>query len=224
MSAEDNTEQAVEAPKYTPKQIKDATTKEAVLKALLDQVDTAYKAARADVQAMLDEQQKTTGGTKFEATLPDGTKVGDVRLSGGEKAAKITDEQAFVEWAHKQFPSEAMTRLVRPVPARLVKGVQPKFVALLLEQMTAAGVAQVHDAETGELFDVPGVEIKPSRARTHSVNFTRASKVKRAGRDLVADAWRSGILAPIVLPALAPPPPAPTAAAAPQADESEAAA
>ncbi|GHG46618.1 hypothetical protein GCM10018980_25710 [Streptomyces capoamus] len=172
---------------------------------------------------MLDEQQRTTGGTKFDATLPDGTKVGDVRLSGGEKAAKITDEQAFVEWAHKTFPSEAITKLVRPVPARLVKAVQPKFVALLLEQMTAAGVAQVHDAETGELFDVPGVEIKPSRARTHSVNFTRASKVKRAGRELVADAWRSGILAPIVLPALAPP--APTAAPAPAAaDESEAAA
>ncbi|GGW19892.1 hypothetical protein GCM10010501_60480 [Streptomyces libani subsp. rufus] len=218
-----STEQAVEAPKYTPAQIKAATTKEAVLKALLDQVDTAYKAARADVQAMLDEQQRTTGGTKFDATLPDGTKVGDVRLSGGEKAAKITDEQAFVEWAHKTFPSEAITKLVRPVPARLVKAVQPKFVALLLEQMTAAGVAQVHDAETGELFDVPGVEIKPSRARTHSVNFTRASKVKRAGRELVADAWRSGILAPIVLPALAPP--APTAAPAPAAaDESEAAA
>ncbi|MFD7068514.1 hypothetical protein ACFV97_14965 [Streptomyces sp. NPDC059913] len=223
MSTEESAEQAVEAPKYTAAQVKAATTKEAVLKALLDQVDKAYKDARADVQAMLDEQQRTTGGTKFDASLPDGTKVGDVRLSGGEKAAKITDEQAFVEWAHKTFPSEAMTRLVRPVPARLVKAVQPRFVALLLEQMTAAGVAQVHDAETGELFDVPGVEIKPSRARTHSVNFTRATKVKRAGRELVADAWRSGILAPIVLPALAPPPAA-TTAAAPQADESEAAA
>jgi hypothetical protein len=223
VSTEESTEQAVEAPKFTAAQIKAATTKEAVLKALLDQVDKAYKDARKDVQAMLDEQQRTTGGTKFEATLPDGTKVGDVRLSGGETAAKITDEQAFVEWAHKQFPSEAITKLVRPVPARLVKGVQPRFVTLLLEQMTAAGVAQVHDAESGELFDVPGVEIKPSRARTHSVNFTRASKVKRAGRELVADAWRSGILAPIVLPALAPP--APTAAPAPAAaDESEAAA
>jgi hypothetical protein len=223
VSVEESTEQAVEAPKYTPAQIKAATTKEAVLKALLDQVDKAYKDARKDVQAMLDEQQRTTGGTKFDATLPDGTKVGDVRLSGGETAAKITDEQAFVEWAHKTFPSEAITKLVRPVPARLVKGVQPRFVTLLLEQMTAAGVAQVHDAETGELFDVPGVEIKPSRARTHSVNFTRETKVKRAGRELVADAWRAGILAPIVLPALAPP--APPAAPAPAAaDESEAAA
>ncbi|MFD9600229.1 hypothetical protein [Streptomyces sp. NPDC059970] len=222
MSTEESTEQAVEVPKYTPAQIKAATTKEAVLKALLDTVDKAYKVARTDVQAMLDEQQKTTGGTKFDASLPDGTKVGDVRLSGGEAAAKITDEQAFVEWAHKAFPSEAVTKLVRPVPARLVKGVQPRFVTLLLEQMTAAGVAQVHNEETGEILDVPGVAIKPSRARTHSVNFTRASKVKRAGRDLVADAWRAGTLAPIVLPALAPPPAA-TPAAAPD-DESEAAA
>ncbi|MFF0630359.1 hypothetical protein [Streptomyces sp. NPDC004296] len=223
MSAEESTERAVEAPKYTPAQIKAATTKEAVLKALLDQVDKAYKDARKDVQAMLDEQQRTTGGTKFDATLPDGTKVGDVRLSVGEATAKIIDEQAFVEWAHRTFPSEAITKLVRPVPARLVKAVQPRFVTLLLEQMTAAGLAQVHNEETGEVLDVPGVEIKPSRARTHSVNFTRESKVKRAGRDLIADAWRSGTLAPIVLPALAPP--APPAAPAPAAvDESEAAA
>ncbi|MCM2420282.1 hypothetical protein [Streptomyces sp. RKAG293] len=219
MSAEKSTEQAAEAPKYSAEQIRSATTKEAVLKALLDQVDTAYKVARTEVQAMLDEQQRTTGGTKFDASLPDGTKVGDVRLSSGEAAAKILDERAFVEWAHKTFPSEAVTRLVRPVPARLVKGVQPRFVTLLLERMTAAGKAQVHNEETGEILDVPGVEIKPSRARTHSVNFTRESKVKRAGRELVAEAWRAGILAPIVLPALAPP-----AAPAAPVDESEAAA
>ncbi|MFH8403760.1 hypothetical protein ACH4FX_03155 [Streptomyces sp. NPDC018019] len=208
MSTSEETEQQVEAPKFTAAQIKAATTKEAVLKALLDQVDKAYKDARKEVQAMLDEQKRTTGGTKFDACLPDGTKVGDVRLSGGEAAAKITDEQAFIEWAHRTYPSEAVTKLVRPVPARLVKSVQPKFVTLLLERMTAAGVPQVFDEETGEILDVPGVSIVPARARTHSVNFTRASKGKRAGRDLVAEAWRAGALAPIALPALAPAPPA----------------
>ncbi|MFI9203307.1 hypothetical protein [Streptomyces sp. NPDC053048] len=199
-------EQTPGAPKYTPAEIKAATTKEAVLKALFDQIEKAYEAARTDVQAMLDEQQKTTGGTKFDAMLPDGTKVADIGLTGGEPAAKITDPQAFNTWARERFPSEAVTRLV--------KSVQPRFVELLLDQMTAAGVAQVVDEETGEVLDVPGVEIKATRKRSHSVRFTRQSKTRpKAGRDLVAEAWREGKLAALVLPALAP---------ASSADESEA--
>ncbi len=203
-----STEQTPTAPKYTPEQIRKATTREAVLKALLDQVEEAYETARTDVQAMLDEQQMTTGGTKFEATLPDGTKVGDVGLTGGEPAAKVTDEKAFAAWARERFPSEAVTRLV--------KTIQPAFRELLLDQMTAAGVAQVVDEETGEVLDVPGVEIKATRRRSHSMRFTRKSKARpMGGRDLVAAAWRDGKLAALVLPALAPAPPA---------DESEAAA
>ncbi|MFF2922754.1 hypothetical protein ACFVTP_10175 [Streptomyces celluloflavus] len=201
-------EQAVEAPKFTPEQVRAATTREAVLKALLDQVEDAYETARTDVQAMLDEQQRLSGGTKFDACLPDGTKVGDVGLTGGEPAAKVTDERAFADWARERFPSEAVTKLV--------KTVQPRFVKLLLDQMTAAGVAQILDEETGEVLDVPGVEIKATRRRSHSMRFTRKSKTRpKDGRALVADAWRVGVLAPIVLPALAPAPPA---------DESEAAA
>lgn len=194
-------EQTPAAAKFTPEQIKAATTREAVLKALLDQVEDAYETARTDVQAMLDEQQKLSGGTKFDACLPDGTKVGDVGLTGGEPAAKVTDERAFAEWARERFPSEAVTRLV--------KTVQPAFVELLLDQMTAAGVAQIVDEETGEVFNVPGVEIKATRKRSHRLTFMRASKTRPVdGRALVAEAWRSGVLAPIVLPALAPAPPA----------------
>ncbi|MFH8345038.1 hypothetical protein [Streptomyces sp. NPDC018045] len=194
-------DQTSEAPKYTPAQIKAATTREAVLKALLDQVEAAYETARTDVQAMLDEQQKLSGGTKFEAVLPDGTKVGDIGLTGGEPAAKITDERAFAAWARERFPSEAVTKLV--------KTVQPAFVGRLLDQMTAAGAARIVDEETGEVLDVPGVEIKATRRRSHSVRFLRKSKARpKDGRALVAEAWRAGVLAPIVLPALAPAPPA----------------
>lgn len=202
-----STENTPEAPKYSPAQIKAATTREAVLKALLDQVEEAYEDARTEVQAMLDEQQKLSGGTKFDAALPDGTKVGDIGLTGGEPAAKIVDESAFVTWARERFPSEAVTKLV--------KSVQPAFVSGLLDEMTAAGAARVVDEETGEVLDVPGVEIKATRKRSHRLTFSRKSKTRpKDGRALVAEAWRAGDLAPIVLPALAPAPPA---------DESEAA-
>ncbi|MGW1770665.1 hypothetical protein [Streptomyces sp. NPDC002104] len=202
------TQPTTSAPKFSPDEIRAAATREAVLKALLDQIEAAYETARTDMQAMLDEQQKTTGGTKFEATLPDGTKVADIGLTGGEPAAKVTDERAFAAWARARFPSEAVTTLV--------KSVQPKFVELLLDQMTAAGVAQIVDEDTGEVLDVPGVEIAATRRRSHSVRFLRKSKARPTdGRALVGAAWRSGSLAPIVWPALAPAPPA---------DESEAAA
>ncbi|MEW2573620.1 hypothetical protein [Streptomyces sp. NPDC047070] len=193
-------EQTPEAPKYTPAQIKAATTREAVLKTLLDQVKDAYETARTDVQAMLDEQQKTTGGTKFEASLPDGTKVADIGLTGGEPAAQIVDEQLFVEWARAEFPEHAVTKLV--------KTVRPAFVELLLGQMTAAGVAQVVNEDTGQVHDVPGVAIKATRKRSHSVRFARRTKARADGRELIAAAWRAGALAEHVLPALAPAPPA----------------
>jgi hypothetical protein len=85
----------------------------------------------------------------------------------------------------------------------VIREVRPTFQALLLAEMTAAGVTKWVDKDTGEVHDVPGVEIKPARARTHSVTFTRASKkLPGGGRELVRAAWRGGALSE-ALPALA---------------------
>lgn len=170
--------------------VRDATTREAVLKALLDKVKSAYEEARTDVQHLLDVQQRTTGGRQFEATLPDGKKVGTIGLTGGEPAAQIVDREAFVAWCRAEYPAEAVTRIV--------KDVQAAFVSRLLDEMTAAGVTQIVDVETAEVHDVPGVEIRPTRSRSHSLRFGKA------GRELVEAAWRTGELAPLILPALAP--------------------
>ncbi|MFF3353353.1 hypothetical protein ACFYWN_12010 [Streptomyces sp. NPDC002917] len=170
--------------------VKDATTREAVLKALLDEVKEAYEAARTDVQYLLDRQEQATGARQFGAALPDGTKLGTVSLTGGSPAAVVTDDEAFTAWAREAFPAEARTRIV--------KDIQPAFVKRLLAEMTAAETTQVCNPETGEVHDVPGVQIKATRARSHSVRFTKT------GRELVADAWRTGALAPLILPALAP--------------------
>ncbi|MFE0877285.1 hypothetical protein ACFW4X_20920 [Streptomyces smyrnaeus] len=173
--------------------VKSATTREAVLKALLDEVKEAYEEARTDVQHLLDQQEKATGARQFAAALPDGTKVGTVSLSGGDPAAQIVDEDAFTEWAREAYPAEAVTRIVKTVNAA--------FTAKLLEEMTAAGVAA--DPATGEA--VPGVEIKATRRRSHSVRFSPKSKTNPGGgRALVGEAWRRGELASLVLPALAP--------------------
>lgn len=177
-------------PSPDPAAIKEATTREAVLKALLDEVKAAYEEARTEVQHHLDAAQQTSGARQFSAALPDGTQVGTISLTGGEPAAQITDEDAFTEWARAAFPSERVTRIVRSV--------QAAFTSRLLDEMTAAGAAQVVDPESGEVHEVPGVEIRPTRKRSHSVRFAKA------GREAVGEAWRRGELAPLALPALVP--------------------
>jgi hypothetical protein len=192
--------------------VKDATTREAVLKALLDTIDAEYKTARAQVQAALERQQKATGGTKFEATLPDGTKVGTVTLTGGEPEAKVTDRAAFIEWARNAYPTERETKVITR-EVQMIKSIRPAFEAQLLAQMTAAGVARVVqpaqvDETTGEVtgddvvHEVPGVEIKATRKKSHSVNFLKKGGAW-VGRQIIAEQWRTGALAAIILPALA---------------------
>ena len=176
--------------------VRAATTREAVLKALLDEVKAAYEEARTEVQHALDAQQQGTGGTAFTATLPDGTKIGKIALSDPKPEAKILDREAFVTWAREVCPSsERITRIV--------KDVQPAWITKILGEMTAAQAAEVEivDETTVEIVkhSPPGVEIKASRAKTHSLRYAKG------GRDLVAEAWRRGELAELALPALAPP-------------------
>ncbi|MYY08801.1 hypothetical protein GT204_07760 [Streptomyces sp. SID4919] len=185
-----------------PHHVRDAVAREAALGALLDEVKAAYAAARTDVQAMLDQQHKATGTTKVDALLPDGTRVGSISRTGGESAAAVVDIDAFTAWVRDTYPSEHVVR-VRPV--EITTSVQPAFAAQILAQMTAAGAARIVDETTGEVHDVPGVAIKPSRSSSHRLTYTRKSKSSpQDGRALVAEAWRSGVLAPVVLPVLAP--------------------
>lgn len=165
--------------------IRDAAAREAVLRALYDAIGDELKAARAEVQAGLDE----LGVTGVPATLPDGTQVAKIALTDPKPAAVITDEQQFLGWVRDHHPA-GTDNIVR----RFVTEIRPAFRDALLAEMTAAGVAQWCDRETGEVYDVPGVEIRATRARSHSVRFDKT------GRADVAAAWQSGELAHLVLP------------------------
>lgn len=162
--------------------VKRAVAEEAVLKALLDAIDAEYKAKRAEVQALLEEAKSETGLTSVAAQLPDGTVVAKVSVTGDpQPEARVVDEKAFLAWVRQVHPQQ--------VHSRLVVTVREAFEKSLLAEMTAAGVARWVDRETGELHDVPGVELKPTRSSTHSVRF------EKTGRDAIADAWRTGRLA-----------------------------
>ncbi|MFJ7337849.1 hypothetical protein ACIQUU_31950 [Streptomyces sp. NPDC101116] len=188
-----------------PASVRDAVTRQAVLGALLDQIKDAHKDAKREADDLLERQYKAGGTTKTDAQLPDGTKVGSVSRQGGERPAQITDEESFRAWVRDTYPTE---HVVEIIPAQVVTTVRPGFAGKVLAEATATGAARYVDQATGVVHDVPGVEIRPSRAAQHRMTYTRGSKAQPlTGRQLVAAAWREGALAALVLPALDPAPP-----------------
>ncbi|MEE1735937.1 hypothetical protein PUR49_05330 [Streptomyces sp. BE147] len=158
---------------------------EAALKTLADTVLDRLKAVKAEMQEAL-----TAGGVgKVDATLPDGRKVAVISRTDSKPAAVITDPAAFLDWVRTAAPTEVTTRLVTEV--------RPAYTTAILAEMTAAGTAEVSDKETGVVDAVPGVEIRATRSTTHSVRPTKT------GRELIAEAWRTGALSHLNLPQIA---------------------
>lgn len=158
---------------------------EAALKALADEIGEQLKAVKVEMQAALD----ASGATRVTAALPDGTKVATVSMTEPKPTAVVVDDAAFREFVRATAPGE--------ISVRLVTEVRPAYATAVLADMTAAGVARWVDTGTGEVHDVPGVEVRATRARGHSV------RPVDGGREAIAAAWRAGTLAGLVLPQLA---------------------
>lgn len=168
--------------------LRELAREEATLKALADVVTDRLKAVRAETQAALDSAEQETGTRQVAAQLLDGKSVATISLTDPKPEAKVTDADAFKAWVMEAFPGE--------IERQFVAEVRSAFLQKVLDEMTAAGVARVVDKETGELHDVPGVEVKATRSRNHSLRF------KPGGREDIAQAWQEGALA---LPGLAVP-------------------
>lgn len=168
--------------------LREAAARETYLKTLLDVVGDAYKTARAETQQALDAAAQESGTRQAAVSLPDGPDIATVSLSSGEAAAKVIDEEAFTAWVIAHYGTE--------VERRFVTEVRAAFRDKVLGALTAAGGIEWADPETGVIHEVPGVQIAPSRARTHSLRF------KKDGRDQVMAAWREGRLAAVALPEL----------------------
>lgn len=168
--------------------LKEAAMREAALKTLLDKVQSAYDDARKVTRTALEAADQESGTRKAAVALPDGPDIATVSLSSGEAAAKVTDEDAFKAWVIAHYGTE--------VERRFVTEVRAAFRDKVLGALTAAGGVEWADPDTGVIHEVPGVQIAPSRARTHSLRF------KKDGRDQVMAAWRDGRLAAVALPEL----------------------
>lgn len=158
---------------------------EAALKALADSIGDRLKEVKAAMQEAMDD----SGASRIQATLPDGTKVGTISATEPKPTAVVTDPDLYLKWVREHSPAN--------ITSRLVTEVRPAYTVALLAEMTAAGVTQWADRDTGELFDVSGVEIKATRARGHSV------RLADGGREAIGEAWRTGQLAHLALPQIA---------------------
>ena len=150
---------------------------EAVLAALHKAIGDRLKSVKAEVQQQLDE----TGASRVDATLPDGTKVATISRSASTPKATVVDDDKLLAWVREHAPGEVVSRVVTEI--------RPAYLASLLAQITAAGAAEVPDSSTGEVLDVPGVELAAPRTTTHSVRHTKG------GTDAISAAWRDGSLA-----------------------------
>ncbi|WP_406188402.1 hypothetical protein [[Kitasatospora] papulosa] len=173
--------------------LRDLAVEEAALKLLSERVAAAQKDVKARTQAALDRAAKRDGVERVVAELPDGQQVATISLRKGETGPVVVDEDAFARWVRATFPDQQWTE------TRIVRTVKPWKAAEFLAEMDAAKSAQLADKTTGEVRDVPGVMIKPTRARTHAITW------RKEGRDAVAEAWRTGTLTRHMAALMAPP-------------------
>jgi hypothetical protein len=170
--------------------LKDAATRTAVLSALADLIDGELEAAKAELKAELKAAKERTGTQQIGVSLPDGSDIGKATLVQPKAVAAITDPEKFAAWVvslGERFKSE--------FERKFVISVKPAFQKKLLNEITAAGVAKWCDQETGELHDVPGVQMQGRAA------YTRLT-VPDEGKAAIAEAWCAGRLAHLVLPQL----------------------
>lgn len=156
--------------------LQELALEEAALKTLVDAVMDRLKAVKVSMQEAL----VADGIGKVDAKLPDGTKVATISRSDAKPAAVVTDDDAFLGWVRENSAHN--------ITSKVVTEVRPAYRAALLAEMTAAGVAEWVDQETGVIHDIPGVEVRATRSLTHSV------RPITGGREAIAEAWRTGRL------------------------------
>lgn len=162
--------------------LRELALEEAALDLLAARVAAAKKDVRSRMQTALDGAARRDGVERVVATLPNGETVATISLRAGATGPVVVDEDELARWLRHTYPAQEWTTM------RLVREVRPWKLAELVAQMDAAGAAQIVDPDTGEVHDVPGVLIKPVRARTHFLTW------RKTGKAAVGEAWRSGAL------------------------------
>jgi hypothetical protein len=169
--------------------LKDTARTVAFLDTLHKAIGDELKTGKQELEAGLKTAKAETGTQKISISLDDdGPDIGTVSLVQPKAAAAITDTDEFTAWVVDNFATE--------VERKFVTTVKPSFQKKILDQLTAAGVTDWADPETGVIHEVPGVSM------TGRAAYTRMT-ITDAGKAVIPQAWREGRL-DSVLPAIAP--------------------
>lgn len=124
--------------------IKDAARVAILEKGVLDALQAANSATRAQMTRMLDVGEAVVG------KLEDGTNLGKVRLKNGAESARVVDRDAFLAWVKATYPE-----MIQQVVTEQVYPANEK--AILAAVKRDGGLT---NRATGEIELVPGVIVK----------------------------------------------------------------
>lgn len=167
--------------------LKDIAARAAILSTLHDAIGDQLKDAKKELEAGLKAAKAETGTQKIGVSLDEGQDIGTVSLVQPKAAAAVTDAEKFTAWVVENFATE--------IERKFVTSVKPGFQKKLLAEITAAGVTEWADPETGVIHSVPGVAVQGRAA------YTRMT-VPDEGKAAIAEAWRTGALTHLALPEL----------------------
>lgn len=166
--------------------LKDTATRVAILDTLAKTIADELKSAKAELETGLRTAKAETGTQQIAVDL-NGTDIGKATLVQPKATAAVIDETALLAWVRQVAPSE--------ITSRLVTEIRPAWRKSLLDSLTAAGVAEWLDTTTGVVHDVPGVHFQGRSAHTRLT-------IPAEGKEAIAEAWRAGQLASVLLPEL----------------------
>lgn len=169
--------------------LKDTARAVAVLSTLHETIGDQLKGAKTELESGLKAAKKETGTQKIAVSLDEGQDIGTISLVQPKAAAAVTDAEAFTAWVLDNYGSE--------ITRRFVTEVKPGFQKKILAEITAAGVTEWADPETGVIHTVPGVTMQGRAA------YTRLT-VPDAGKAAIAQAWRENRLDAAMPQAIAP--------------------
>ena len=156
--------------------LRDRNLRYAALKLIRDAVEDAMKAEKADHLDALEASAEDSGAKSWTVTLG-GEKVAAVTLAQRAGGPKVADEQALAEHLEDAHPE--MVETVK----RLKPWASKEILASIVDVTDDGGVTS-----DGEIL--PGIVEVPAGAPYQSLRWDAKSE----GRDVVADAIRSGEL------------------------------
>lgn len=159
-----------------------AAARAAVLKALLDDVERAYKEVRREADAELLDLYRAHGATNMEARIGDDAEGKLAKLSVPIKDAGFEiDEARLLAWARGAYPEHVIEE---PQPS--VHSLAPAFRKTLLADLMVDDDGRVIHRSSGVV--VSWARYVPKRPGTVSMTF------EKHARTLVVQAWRAGAL------------------------------